>query len=64
MLLCFFILFLFIFRTFFIIPLINENARVKLTLAIPAGAPITLIKKIIEFLHLLHMKQLNSCLYD
>ena len=44
-----FLLFIFCyFKTFFIIPVAKENTRVKLALAIPAGAPITLIKEIIN----------------
>ena len=52
MLLCFFFLFLVICRTFFIIPAVKENTRVKLALAIPAGAPVTLAKEIIDTLPL------------
>ena len=51
-LLCFFFLFLVIFKTFFIIPDAKENTRVKPTLAIPAGTPITLPKEIIDTLPL------------
>ena len=35
-------------NNFFIIPLVYENARVKLVLAIPVGAPITVAKEIID----------------
>ena len=45
MLLC---IFLVIFKTFFVIPVVKENTRVKLALAIPAGTLITLEKKIID----------------
>ena len=44
----FFFLFLVISKTFFIIPVAKENTRVKLTLAIPAGTPITFAKEIID----------------
>ena len=36
----------------------RENTGLKLALAIPTGTPITLVK---EFLHLLQIKQLNTC---
>ena len=45
MLLC---IFLVIFKTFFVIPVVKENTRVTLALAIPAGTLITLEKKIID----------------
>ena len=51
-LLCFFFLFLVIFKTFFIIPDAKENTRVKPTLAIPAGTPVTLPKEITDTLPL------------
>ena len=47
-LLCLFSLFLVVLNNFFIIPVVKENTRVKLALAIPAGAPITLAKEIIN----------------
>ena len=47
-LLCLFFLFLVICNNFFIIHVVKENTIVKLTLAIPAGAPITLAKEIID----------------
>ena len=40
----FFFLFLVISKTFLIIPVAKENARVKLALAIPAGTPISFAK--------------------
>ena len=40
-LLCFFFLFLVVFNSFFITPVEIENARLKLALAIPTGAAIT-----------------------
>ena len=43
MLLCFFFFFLVIFNNFFIISVVKENTRVKLALAIPVGAPITVV---------------------
>ena len=44
---CFSFFFLFIFNSFFIIPVVKENARVKKALASTAGIPITLVKEII-----------------
>ena len=44
----FFLLFLVISNTFFIIPVTRENTRIKLALAFPARNPITLAKKIID----------------
>ena len=47
-LLCFFSLFLVIPNSFFIIPVVKENTRVKLALAIPTGTPTILVKEIID----------------
>ena len=47
-LLCFFFLFLVAFNNFFTSPVHNENARLKLVLAIPIGAPIAVPKDAIE----------------
>ena len=47
-LLCFFFSFLVTWKTFFIILVVKENTRVKLAFAIPAGAPISLAKEIID----------------
>ena len=44
----FLLLFLVTCKTFFFIPVVEENARVKLALAIPAGAPIALAKETID----------------
>ena len=46
-LLRFFFLFLVISNTFFIIPVVKENARLKLAFDIPTRTPITLVRKII-----------------
>ena len=46
-LLCFFFLFLAISNNFFIIPVVKENTRLKLAIAIPTGAQITFTKEII-----------------
>ena len=50
-------LFLIIFNSFFIIPVVKENARLKLALAIPAGTPITLVKEIRDIPSLVADKQ-------
>ena len=49
-LLCFFFLSLVVFNNFFTIPVEIENARLKLALAIPTGAPITVANDAIEML--------------
>ena len=51
-LLCFFFLFLVVFINFFTSPVDNENARLKLALAIPTVAPITVANHAIEILPL------------
>ena len=43
----FYFLFLPIFDSFFIVPVVRENIKGKLALAIPAATPITLVKEII-----------------
>ena len=47
-LLCLFFLFLLISNSFFIIPVYEENTRLKLPLAIPIGTPTTLVKEMID----------------
>ena len=49
-LLRFFFLFLLVFNSFFAIPLEIENARLKIALAIPTGAPIAVANDTIEML--------------
>ena len=51
-LLCFFLLLLVVFNNFFTINVYTENARLKLVLAIPTGAPIIAAKDAIEMLPL------------
>ena len=48
MLSCFFFLLLVILSNFLIIPVVREKIKVKLTFAIPTGAPITLADEIIQ----------------
>ena len=40
--------FLVTFNNFFTIPVVKEKIKVKLALAIPTGAPITLVNEIID----------------
>ena len=51
-LLCFFLLLLVVFNNIFTITVYTENARLKLVLAIPTGAPIIAAKDAIEMLPL------------
>ena len=44
----FFFLFLDIFSNFVTIPVVREKIKVKLALAIPTGAPTTLVKEMID----------------
>ena len=45
---CFFVLFLVMLSNFFIIPVVKENIKVKLVVAIPTGAPTMLVKEMID----------------
>ena len=45
---CFFFLFLVIVSNFLTIPIVREKIKVKLALAIPAGAPRILVNEIID----------------
>ena len=45
---CFFFLFLVILSNVLIIPVVKEKTRVNFALVIPAGAPITVVKEIID----------------
>ena len=49
-LLCFFFLFLIVFKNFFTNPDVIENVKLQLAPIIPAGAPITLANDAIEML--------------
>ena len=62
--LCFFFFFLVIFNNFFITPVVRENTRLKLALAISAGVPIMLEKEIKDIPPLVADKQLNICQYS
>ena len=45
---CFLVLFLVMISNYLIIPIFKEKIKVKLALAIPTGAPATLVKEIID----------------
>ena len=47
-LLCFFVLFLVMLSNFLSIPVVREKIKVKLALAIPTGAPTTLVNEMID----------------
>ena len=51
-------------NNFLAIPVVREKIKVKLALAIPTGAPITLANEIIDTPQLLHLKQLKFCQYN
>ena len=59
-LLCFFLLFIVVFNSFFMIPVEIENARLKLALIIPTGAPITVANDAIEMLPVVTDKTIND----
>ena len=59
-LLCFFFFFLVIFNNFFIIPVEIENGRIKLALANPTGAPITVANDAVEMLPVVADKTIND----
>ena len=59
-LLCFFLLFLIVFNSFFTIPVEMENARLKLALAILTGAPKAVANDAIEMLPVVTDKAIND----
>ena len=59
-LLRFVFLFLVVFNSFFMIPVEIENARLKLALIIPTGAPITVANDAIEMLPVATDKTIND----
>ena len=59
-LLCFLLLFLVAFNNFFRSPVDNENARLRLALAIPTGVLITVANDAIEMLPLLADKTIKD----
>ena len=60
LLLCFFFLVIVVFNSYFIIPVKIENARLKLTLTIPTGAPITVANDVIEMLPVVTDETIND----
>ena len=48
MLSCFLFLFLVVLSNFLVIPVVKEKIKVELSLAIPTGAPKTVVKEIID----------------
>ena len=59
-LLCFFFLFLVVFNSFFMIPVEIKNERLKLTLIIPIGAPMTVANDAVEMLTVVTNKRLMT----
>ena len=59
-LLCFFFLFLVVFKSFFTNPVVVENARLQLALIIPTGAPIIVANNAIEMLPIATDKTIND----
>ena len=59
---CFFFLVIVVFNSYFIIPVKIENARLKLTLTIPTGAPITVANDVIEMLPVVTDETINDLL--
>ena len=59
-LLCFLFLFLVAFNIFFTSPADNENSRLRLALAVPAGVPITVANYAIEMLPLVVDKKIKD----
>ena len=59
-LLCFFFLLLVIFNSFFTISVQTENARLKLALVIPTGAPMTVANDATEILPVVTDKTIND----
>ena len=56
----FFVLFLTVSTSFFIIPVEVNNARLKLAIIIPAGAPMTVANDAIEMLPVVIDKTIND----
>ena len=59
-LLCFFFLFLVVFTNFLTSPVDNENARIRLALAIPTGVSIIIANHAIEMLPLVADKTIKD----
>ena len=59
---CFFFLFLVVLNNFLTIPIVREKIKIKLALAIPTGAPTTLVNEQISTPPVVALKQLKLCL--
>ena len=57
---CFLFLFLVVFNSFFMIPVEVKNARLKLALIIPSGAPMTAANDALEMLPVVTDKTIND----
>ena len=57
---CFFFLFLVILSNFLIVSVVREKNRVKLALAIPAGAPTMLVKEMVDTPSLVAFKTIKT----
>ena len=57
---CFLFLFLVVFNSFFMIPVEVKNARLKLALIIPTGAPMTVANDALEMLPVVTDKTIND----
>ena len=57
---CFFFLFLVVLSNFLTIPVVREKIRVKLALAIPTGAPTTLVNEMIDTPPLVALKTIKT----
>ena len=55
-----FFLFIVAFNSFFMVHVEIENPRLKLALAIPTGAPITVANDTIKMLHVVTDKKIND----
>ena len=56
---CFFFLFLVMLRNILIVPVVREKIKVKLALAIPTGAPTTLVREMIDTPPLVALKTIK-----
>ena len=57
---CFLFLFLVVFNSFFMIPVEVKNARLKLALITPTGAPMTVANDTLEMLPVVTDKTIND----
>ena len=57
---CFFFVVVLVFSNFLTIPVVREKNKVRLAIAIPTGAPTTLVNKIIDTAPLFALKAINA----